>query len=256
MKRLLPTCLLAATSIVGCSSSDTPTTDDYDDVAQALTAVTVSENEGGDTGAMADAASIAHGDGKLTLNVDATGKFSGNHLGLNYNYTAKCSDAAGAAQEACDRTSDKADIAVNWSGDLKLPRLTATVMREGNWQLSGLQSEQVTFAGDSDFALDAQMQSLFRSVTRTYKVSYTANYNSVVFDRDAHAFKSGTVTYTIDAERTATGTRRDSEAKFNIDGELTFNGDGTAKLTLDRNASYNVNLKTGDLAKADAATTK
>lgn len=254
MKRLLPTCLLAVTSFAGCSSSDTPTADDYDDVAQALTAVTVTDDASGDTGAMADAASIAHGDGKLTLKVDANGKYSGNHLGLSYDYTATCSDAAGAKQEACDRTTDKAQIAVSWSGDLKLPRLSAAVMREGNWQLSGLQSDEVTFGGDSDFTLDAQMQSLFRSVTRTYKVSYTANYNSVVFDRETHGFKSGTVTYTIDAERTATGSRGDSEAQFDIDGELVFNGDGTAKLTLDRTASYNVNLTNGDLTKADAST--
>jgi hypothetical protein len=254
MNRLLPTCLLAATSFAACSSSDTPSADDYDDVAQALTSVTATSDDSGDTGAMADAASIAIGDGKIALKVDANGKFSGNHLGLNYNYTAKCTDAAGADQAACNRTSDKADVGVSWSGDLKLPRLSAAVTREGSWQLSGLQSEQVTFAGDSDFTLDAQMESLFRSVTRTYKVSYTANYDSVVYDRSAHAFKSGTVTYTIDAERTASGTRGDSEAKFNIDGELTFNGDGTAKLTLDHNASYNVNLVTGDLAKVTVTT--
>src|ERR1700712_5747740 len=115
MKRLLPTCLLAVTSVAGCSSTDTPTVDDYDDVAQALTAVTVSDDQGGDTGAMADAASIALGDGKLTLKLGANGKFSGNHLGLDYDYTATCSDAAAAAQAACDRTIDSADIAVNWS---------------------------------------------------------------------------------------------------------------------------------------------
>jgi hypothetical protein len=254
MKRLLPTCLLAVTSFTGCSSSDTPTADDYDDVAQALTAVTVTDDATGDTGAMADAATIARGDGKLALKIDANGKYSGNHLGFNYNYTAACSDAAGAAQEACDRNTDKADIAVNWSGELKLPRLTATVMRDGNWELRNLQTDEVTFAGDSDFSLDAQLQSLFRSVTRTYKVSYSANYNSVVFDRDTHSFKSGTVTYTIDAERTATGSRGDSEAQFDIDGELTFNGNGTAKLTLDKKASYNVNLTNGELTKADGTT--
>jgi hypothetical protein len=249
MKRLLPTCLIAATSFAACSSTDTPTEADYDDVAQALTATVVTDSDGGEVGAMVDATNIARGDGKLTLELDATGKFTGNHLGLDYAYTATCSDAEGQEQDTCDKTSDKADIAVSWSGDLKLPHITAAVKREGNWQLSGLQTDKVTFEGDGSFDLDTEMQSLFRTATRTYKVSYSANYDSVVLDRTEHAVTGGKVMYSIDAERTASGPRRESEAQFSIDGVLEFKADGTASLTLDKSHSYNVNVTTGELAK-------
>lgn len=249
MKPLLPTCLIAATSFAACSSSDTPTEADYDDVAQALTAVVVTDNDGGEVGAMVDATSIAHGDGKLTLKVDASGKYTGNHLGLDYAYTATCSDAEGAAQDTCDKTSNKAEVTVDWSGDLKLPHLTAAVMRSGRWQLTGLQSELVTFTGESEFELDAQLQSLFRTASRSYRLTYRADYDAVVLDRAQHAVESGKVTYSIDAERTASGPRRESEAQFNIDGVLEFKGDGKASLTLDKSHTYNVNVVTGELAK-------
>jgi hypothetical protein len=139
MKSLLPTCLIAATSFAGCSSTDTATEADYDDVAQALTAVVVTDNNGGEVGAMIDASNVAAGDGRVTLQLDSTGKYTGSHLGLDYAYTATCSDAEGAAQEACDKTSDSADVAVSFNGELKLPHLTAAVERDGSWQLRGLQ---------------------------------------------------------------------------------------------------------------------
>jgi hypothetical protein len=249
MKRLLPTCLLAATSFAACSSSDPATEADYDDVAQALTAVVVTDNGGGEVGAMVDAASIAHGDGKLTLNVDAAGKFTGSHLGLNYAYTASCSDAEGTEQEACGKTSDTADIAVSYSGELALPRISAAVTREGSWSLTGLQSDEVTIVGESDFNLDAELESLFRTAKRTYKVSYSASYDAVVLNRSARAVKGGSIAYSIDAERTASGPRRESEAKFTMDGTLEFHTDGSASLTLDRDYKYNVDLVTGELSK-------
>lgn len=249
MKRLLPTYLIAATSLAACSGTDTPTEADYDDVAQALTAVVVTDNEGGEVGAMIDASSIAHGDGKLTLQLDASGKYTGNHLGLDYAYTATCSNAEGAPQQACDKSSDSADVAVSFSGELQLPRLTAAVMREGSWQLSGLQTDRVTFSGDSEFTLDTQLQSLFRDATRSYRLNYVASYDTVVLDRAARNVVSGKVTYNIDSERMAMGTRGESEAQFTMDGVLEFNADGTADLTLDGNHTYHVHMGSGGLTK-------
>lgn len=249
MKRLLPTCLIAATSFAGCAGTDTPTEADYDDVAQALTAVVVTDNEGGEVGAMVDASSIAQGDGRITLQLDASGKYTGNHLGLDYAYTATCSNAEGAPQTACDKTSESADVGVSFSGELTLPRLTAAVVREGSWQLSGLQTDQVTFAGNSEFTLDTQLESLFRDAARAYRLNYVANYDGIVLDKATRRVVSGKVTYNIDSERMVTGSRRESEAQFNIDGVLEFKADGTASLTLDGAHTYNVHMGSGGLTK-------
>lgn len=251
MKRLLPTCLLAATSFAGCAGTDTPTEADYDDVAQALTAVVVTDNEGGEVGAMVDASSIARGEGELSLRLNASGKFTGNHLGLEYSYSAKCSNAQGAAQEACDKSSDSADVEVSFSGELALPRLTASVVRDGSWQISGLQNDQVTFEGNSELSLDTQLESLFRDASRAYRLNYVATYDGLVLDKSTRRVVAGTVTYDIDSERMASGRRGDSEAQFNIDGVLEFKADGTASLTLDGTHMYKLHMGSGGLTKTN-----
>jgi hypothetical protein len=170
-------------------------------------------------------------------------------LGLDYKYTASCSNAEGTKLDKCDKTTDSAKVAVKWSGDLALPNLTAAVKREGAWTLEGLQSDEVTFDGDGSFELDAELASLFRNITRSYQLNYEAEYADVVLDRTAHKIKSGRVTYSIDAERTAKGPRRESEAQFTMDGVLEFTGDGSATLTLDRNYKYQIDLTTAALTK-------
>lgn len=249
MKQRIKTCLLAATCAAGCTSTDTATEADYDDVAQALTAVVVTDNDGGEVGAMVDAAMIASGDGNLSLKLAASGQYTGSHLGLDYTYSVTCSDAEGAKQEACDDTTDSAQVGVRWSGDLALPNLTAAVSREGDWQLSDIQSAEITLTGDSNLELDAELQSLFRSVTRSYHLSYDASYEDVVLQRSTRKLDSGRVTYNIDADRTASGPRRDSEAHFTMDAVLEFTGDGQATLTLDRKFQYNIDLATAELTK-------
>jgi hypothetical protein len=240
--------MLAAACLTGCSQ-DQATEADYDDVAQALTAVVSTGNDGGEVGALSDSVSIALGSSDLSIQASAAGKFKSSHLGLEYDYAISCKDGAGTKQDKCGKTTDSADVAVKWSGELGLPHLTASVSRDGSWQLSKLQSDVAQLSGDSDFVLDAKVESLFRSVTRSYHVGYSAKYADVTFDLAARRITGGKATYSIDAERTATGPRRESEAQFSMDGVLTFAADGTATLTLDRSFSYKIDPATGVMVK-------
>lgn len=249
MKRIVEGCMLAAACLTGCSSQDQATEADYDDVAQALTAMVSTDNDGGEVGAMSDSVSIAIGSSDLSIQASAAGKFKSSHLGLEYDYAVSCKDGAGGKQDRCDKTTDSADVAVKWSGDLGLPHLTASVSRDGSWQLSKLQSDAAQLSGDSDFVLDAKVESLFRSVTRSYHLGYSAKYAGVTFDLAARRVTGGTATYSIDAERTATGPRRESEAQFSMDGVLGFAADGTATLTLDGSYKYKLDPATGVMVK-------
>jgi hypothetical protein len=240
---------LAATCAVGCSSSDPATEADYDDVAQALSSTVATGNGGGDVGSMNDTATIAAGSSGLGLTVDASGKASGDHFGLDYSYELACSDAAGAAQTRCDSSTDSAKVDINWSGSLSLPHITASVDREGSWTLAGVQSDTVAFDGSSDFTLDLSLQSLWRNASRDYHVAYSADYAGVKLDRAAHKVTGGSVNYVIDAERMASGPKRESDAKFHMDGALTFNADSTAMLTLDKSHSYTINTADGSVDK-------
>jgi hypothetical protein len=249
MKRFLAPCVLATTCALGCSSADTATEADYDDVAQALSSVIATDNGGGDVGSMKDSASIASGAADLGLSIDASGKFKGSHLGLDYQYAVQCSGADGSAMTKCDRTTDNAKVDVKWSGNLDLPHVTATVDRDGSWMLSKLQTDAVIFAGKGDFALDLQLQSIFRNVTRNYHVSYSADYAGVTFDRTAKHLTGGTVKYVVDAERMVEGTKNNSDATFHMDGLLTFSADGSAKLTLDETHAYKIDTASGTVTK-------
>lgn len=249
MKRFLAPCVLVAASSLGCSSSDPATEADYDDVAQALSAVVSTDNDGGDIGSMKDSASIASGAPDLGLSIDASGKFASNHLGLDYQYTVACSGSDGSAMAKCDRTTDHAKVDLKWSGNLTLPHLTASVDRDGSWTLSKLQTDTIGFAGTGDFTLDLQLQSIFRNVSRSYHLSYSADYAGVTFSRTAKQLTAGTVKYEVDAERMVQGTKSESDATFHMTGELTFNADGTAKLTLDGSHSYRIEPVSGTVTK-------
>lgn len=244
MKRLFGTCLVAVTCGVGCTTTQEATEADYDDVAQALSSVVVTANGGGDVGSMVDSTTIAIGTPDISITVDAGGKYSSNHLGLDYQYSVDCGTSS-----KCDRTTDSADVTIKWSGDLTLPFLTSTVDREGTWKLTNIQSGIVNIAGASDFTLDTQMQSIFRKADLTYHLGYSAEYSDVKLDRLTHRLTAGTITYEVDAERMVSNARRESEATFRMDAVLTFNANGPATLTLDKSFKYAVDTTTGIVVK-------
>jgi hypothetical protein len=250
MKRLV-LAAAAGCALAGCSSNDTATEADYDDVAQSLSAVVSpggGGNQGGDVSAMQDSATVSLGTAGLSLSANASGKYTGHRAALDYEYTATCSDAAGAEQK-CGSKTDSSTVKVDWSGELALTHLTAAVTRAGTWRLSDIQSGVATIEGDSNFSLDLELQSLFRTAQRSYHIEYDANYAAIKLDLTAQRIESGTVSYTIDAERTVSGTRRDSEAKFKMDGELTFDRDGGVTLTLDGDYKYAIDTTTGVVIK-------
>src|SRR4051794_34305667 len=135
----------------GASASDA----EYDDVAQALSAVVATGNDGGEIGSVYDATGIALGVPKLDLEFDAAGQIVGTRLGLEYTYSAECSDAAGEPLPECDPTTDAAKIAVTWSGDLQTSHLSASVSHEGDIELARLQSGLGKVSGSGDFEYDA-----------------------------------------------------------------------------------------------------
>jgi hypothetical protein len=249
MQRFLGSCVLAVTCAVGCSSSDPATEADYDDVAQALSSTVATDNGGGDVGSMNDTATLAAGTPGLGLVLDTSGKASGEHFGLDYSYKLACADAKGAAQTKCDSTTDSAKVDVHWSGSLSLPHVSASVDRDGSWMLAGVQSGTVAIDGSSDFTLDLSLQSLWRNASRNYHLAYSADYAGVKLDRTAHKLIGGSVNYVIDAERMASGPKRESDATFHMDAVLTFSSDGTASLTLDKSHSYKINTVDGSVDK-------
>ena len=235
--------LLCATT-AGCDADDTPTQQDYDDVATAMSSALVTEDQG-DVASMDDVLLIAEGDTPSGMDQD-DGTYVGGTASFEYRYRVECTDASGTALQVCDETTDEAAVDVEWSGTLSTTRYDTRVERTGSWSLSNIQSDLVTFAGTSSFELASSFTALSRDVRRTYELSYAASYDELVYDRTSAAL-TGTVRYDVDAQRMADRGDSNVDASFSMDATLTFHGDHTATLVLDGEYSYRIDIDTGEL---------
>jgi uncharacterized lipoprotein NlpE involved in copper resistance len=238
--------------IAACSSTTRPATpEEYDDTAQAI-ASTTATGGGGDVASMADSTTIALGGMPLGFALQGDGHFRGNRLGVDYSYAIACKNLAGATLATCDRTTNQASIDVAWAGSLRSPNLDASISRTGTWAIAGLQTATATFSGDSDFAFDATLRSIFRpGVTATYRFDASASYAAVRIATQDRRVVDGSATFEIDARHTVTGTgSNDVDASFTVRAEVTFHADRTATLVLDGSRRYSINLTTGAVARA------
>lgn len=249
--------------LVGCGvlvafgaacGADKPTENDYQSVAQALGSVTATNDGGGEVGSMIDASAIVTGSPSTGISIDASGSFSGNRLGVMYDYKVTCADVAGAALEKCGNTSDSADVTVKWSGELTTAVLSGAVSREGMFELSGIQSGTVTLAGSGSLTVDAHFDAILRDSTRDYHLSYKADYEGVKVQRAPAKVIGGSIHYAIEVERKAMDDNRNSSANFEIDADLVFDAAGGAKLTLDGDHHYTINTNTGAVAEVNPDT--
>jgi len=233
--------LAAAVGGVACSSnSSTPTSNDYDDVAQSTAALVAPSGGGGEMGSMAEASSIAIGVTPVGVTANASGSFNGVNAGVTYDFTLSCTSASGAALPACGPTTNDAQASVTWSGNLTLPDYTASVSRNGSWTLSGLQSGTATFNGTGSLTFAATFESSFRNEQANANLSYAASYNAVTYDETAHFATGGSIQYTVNGSESASNTGGSSSGSFTMNAMLTFAASGTATLTLDGSHTYTI----------------
>jgi hypothetical protein len=235
---LVSAVVLTALGAVGCSSSNaTPTSNDYDDVAQSTAAIIATPGGGGEIGSMSDVATIAVGVSPGDVTLDAQGSFSGVLAGVTYAFTVSCTDALGNALPHCGATTNAAQASVSWTGKLEVPDYSATVTRSGNWNVTGVQTGTATFNGTGSFDYASQFTSTFRNEQASANLSYNASYNGVVYDESSHLVTGGTVNYTISASGLASSTNGQASGSFTINAVATF-ANGSATLTLDGSHTY------------------
>ena len=234
--------LVGGMTALGCSSSNsTPTSNDYDDVAQSTAALVATPGGGGELGSMSASADIAIGTTPINVTVSGSGSFSSVQAGVTYSFDLSCTDAGGASLAHCGPTTNTAKADVSWSGNLTIPSYTASVTRNGSWTLAGLQTGTATFSGNGSFTFNSNFTSTFRNEQASANLDYSATYNAIVYNMAAHHPTSGSAHYTVNASRAASSTSGSSSRSFSIDALVTFAADGSATLTLDGAAhSYHV----------------
>jgi hypothetical protein len=237
-----------ALSTAACGNDDSATDEEYDDVAQSLGVVVSTGNGGGEVASLSDSADLAVGLPPLGITLKASGEFNGSRAGLSYEYALACSDENGQALARCGTDTHTAKVDVAWSGDLVLPNFSASVERQGTWQLTGVQSGTAVFSGSSSFEADAEFQAAWRNIQRHYHLSYRATYDDITVQRAPRQIASGAVHYDVTASRKASSTSGNSDAKFDVSADLTFKN-GSADLVLDGSHRYTLDVFTGKVTR-------
>jgi hypothetical protein len=238
-------------STAACSSSTTPTPEQYDDTAQAIaTATAAGGSSGGDVASMSDSVMISQGAMPAGFSLMGDGHFQGTRLGLSYSYAIVCKNVAGTTG-VCGPTTDRASVDVAWSGNLATDNLQASVSRNGSWSIVGLQSDTATFNGNSTFSFDATLHSVFRpGVTASYSFDASAAYNAIRISTQQRQVIDGSASFDLSAHAQVTGAgSNNSDASFDVHAQITFHADHTADLVLDASQHYSLNLTTGAVVR-------
>ena len=241
MLRIFSAALLTV-FVVACNS---PTDEDYDDVAVATAALIT--DEGGDVDAMQDSVETATGLPPRFYSRSGDGSWVGSRGQIDYSFDFTCRDAAGEVQEDCNDQTDEASLMVAWSGEVNTARRFAVLERSGTWTLSSLTSSIAAFNGTGQFSVDSEFQALFRPVMRSFSLDYQANYNNVQLDRALRRPVGGSIQYQVSAARTESRRFREVDSSFDMDVNVTFEPDGTATMVLDGDRRYTVTLSNGEV---------
>lgn len=229
--------LVLCTGLAGCATSDQPTDEEYDDIAQGVSMLV---SESGDVGSMNDSIDLALDDVPVGLSLEGSGTYEGDRGGLQYQYSIQCDGG-----DVCSSETDSATIEVDWSGELHTDRYDVLVTRTGSWSIDGLQSGTARFNGEGTFSLESHFEAINRDASRSYLFDYAASYSDILIDMESRKAVGGSASFEIYAARSASNDFRDVEAEFDVHAELTFNGDGTATLVLDGEHSYTLMLASG-----------
>jgi hypothetical protein len=237
--------LLFSALLLACNNS--PTNEEYDEVAAGLGALVSSSDGGGDVGSMSDSVALLTGDVPIGLSAMGSGSFQGLRGGLMYEYSVTCLDASGGTMAVCDATTDSGRLTIAWSGELTTVNFAGSISRTGAFEVTGLQSDVAVFDGEGTFDVDAEWLTLF-GTRKSYMLDYDAQYSSIAVRTSDRVVVSGEARWDVHAARTRERGIRSAEAEYDIEAVLTFDN-GTAILTLDGSHRYNVNVQTGSVTR-------
>ncbi len=235
-------------SNLGCQKE--PSQQDYDDVAAGVAAlVAPSTGGGGEVGSMSDAVVLSLGQSADGITATGSNSHMGTHAGLQYMYTLTCQNALGMVMDACSPLTNTAHLALAWSGSVTLPKFQGSVERTGDWTVASLQSAISTFNGTGTFDVSASYEGI-GGVTRTFALTYTAQYKELQYRKLDHRLIGGSIRYDIHAERKRTGVVTRTEAKFDMEAVITFSDQATATVVLDGKRTYQLSLVTGQVVRS------
>lgn len=201
---------------------------EYDDVAHIAGAHLATPDRGGEVGALADAITIAQGGLPKGFTFDANGLVRGEHAGVSYRYFLTPEDATSAI------------VVASWSGRLEMPGFTTSLRRQVSWHLHDVTSAMGSASGTSSLM---DQRAVFPD--RTYAVT-DAQDMLLFVDMASHDMMAGglraTLAVTTDPDEAWAATR-------DVVAEVTFGEGPTARLVLDDDFVYDVDLANGAITR-------
>lgn len=241
---------LLAVLLVGtfaCRKSDTNPSNSNDKSgitnaeAADMVAGSISENSNG----VADVALDASLDASVVVNThlscgtvktDSISRKSNSGAAVSYSYSLKYNFIV-----SCDNNVPSGlSSTLNYSGSFSNSRISSTNSGSSAFDLSGLALTATNYVINGEYKRSGTFNSKVDSTHHgDNKVDIVLKSLTVV--KASHRIASGSATITVSGNVPNKGS-------FSYDGTLIFNGDGTAKLTL--NASvYSINLSSGEWVK-------
>lgn len=195
---------------------------------------------------------LTQGQTPADLTVGAGESVVGLRTGLEYEYGVTCLDASGSTLEVCDATTDTAQFAVSWSGELDLSALgmvgyTYTIARTGDWTLMGLQSGEAELNGQGSFDVVSRYNAMLGMVSEEFSLNYDATYNAVLID-DLGVIRGGQIVYDVEVHAESGTWINSSETDLSMQAAVTFDSDGQATLEMDGHRAYDIDLATGSVS--------
>lgn len=242
-KRLLTIISASALLLAACGR---PTNEEYDDVAVSVGAL-VSDSSGGEAEAARDAVAVATGDMPAGLTASGAGTITGQRGSLDYSFEVTCRDGAGQTMTECTDLADEAHLILHWEGEVDTARWNATLVRDGDWTLTDIQSGTAIFDGTGRFDVDSEFMALYRPVSKAFQLDYDASYDGVQIRTSDRVIVGGKARYEIHAQRMESRRGRTRDRAFDVVADVTFEGENQATVVLDDLRTYRVDLTTGSV---------
>jgi hypothetical protein len=242
MKKLRTPALVLLLILGACKRSDDTATPLTTAEVADMVATSLSVNSSGAMTVSTDMTSNAQAVFDLNTGCGATKSYSITHASptgsdvtysntLNYNYTLNC-NASNVPDNVTGTASDK--------GTFNGPRMSSTNTGTASFKVAGLTPNATVYAINGEYKRTGTFTSKVES-KNTSTTTITLVIKNLLINKTTKVATGGTATVTV----TGTTTKK---ASINFEGNLTFNGEGKATVTINGTV-YLVDLLTGNFTK-------
>ena len=165
---------------------------------------------------------------------------------MNYEFWFYCNDGSQAHTKVpCNGAAHHSHIKFVATGSqaigaMAMEQITRTV----DWEIRDITLDKARFRGPDSVSLQTQIAT--EGETAAYKISFDAVYEKVRFLAGQQIPTYGTITFTINADRT----RGDDHRVFNATAVLVYGASGApTTLTIDGMHNYTIDLTSGEIVK-------